>query len=169
MRVEDWDRVKELYIHFTPLGVYVFLFSLERNMTDFIIYCDKIWFEQTLWDTVDATAHDIMLIKCSDDKYIVCVRVDDEDDEKVCYNILFENPRPDTDEHCTTWKVWYDDTCVDEMVINTDDRDCSWSKPSEHECKRIVWLFTSEETRVRIPEYNLDFTGEGEDMWDMTA
>ena len=138
-------------------------------MTDFIIYCDKVWFEQTLWDTVDAAAHDIMLIKCSDDKYIVCVRVDDEEDEKVCYNILFENPRPDTDEHCTTWKVWYDDTDVDKVVINTDDRDSSWSKPSEHECKRIVWLFTSEETRVRIPEYNLDFTDEGEHMWDLTA
>ena len=136
-------------------------------MTDFIFYCDKNKFLDVLDEEVAEAPYrdDVsVLIKCADNKYIVFDGCVVKGPKQKVYCVMFENPRPDSSNGSIIWKVWNDDECVNaQVVIDDDDRDSSWSKPSEEECESIAQWFSVRGIRVRIPEYNLDFTGEEEE------
>ena len=141
--------------HFTPLGVYVFL--LRRiNMTDFIIYCDKNKFLESLGDAVETASERnsvAVLIKCGDDTYIIY----ETNTEEGCYSVKFENPRPNPSDAYVIWTVSIDQTRVDEVVIEGDEVGNTWYKPPKNQCEDIALWFLYQGGHVSVPEYDLDF------------
>ena len=130
----------------------------RKNMTDFIIYCDKYQFLASLGYAV-YTARERgedagVLIKCGDDRYIVC----ETTTGKGTYSVQFGNPRPNPKDGYITWTVGNDETHVDEVDVADDE----WAKPTEDECEALAQWFVSGGFRVRIPEYDLDFSAESE-------
>ena len=126
-------------------------------MTDFIIYCDKLQFLGALRDAVETASErgeDAgVLIKCGDDKYIIC----ETTTGKGTYSVKFENPRPNPSKRCVTWTVWYDDNRVDEVVIEGDEVGNTWYKPPKNQCEDIALWFLYQGGHVSVPEYDLDF------------
>ena len=129
-------------------------------MTDFIIYCDKLQFLGALRDAVDSArerGEDAgVLIKCGDDKYVVC----ETTTGKGTYSVKFENPRPNITEGCVTWTVSIDQTRVDEVVIEGDEVGNTWQKPPKDQCEDIALWFLYQGGHVSVPEYDLDLAGE---------
>lgn len=95
------------------------------------------------------------MIKCGDDRYIVC----ETTTGKGTYSVQFGNPRPNPRDGYITWTVGNDETHVDEVDVADDD---PWAKPTEDECEALAQWFVSGGFRVRIPEYDLDFSAESE-------
>ena len=122
-------------------------------MTDFIIYCDKLQFLGALRDAVDSArerGEDAgVLIKCGDDKYVVC----ETTTGKGTYSVKFENPRPNPSDAYVIWTVSFDEAHVDEVDVVGN----TWRKPYEEQCENVALWFLYQGVRVGIPEYDLDY------------
>ena len=121
-------------------------------MTDFIIYCDKNKFLESLGDAVETASERnsvAVLIKCGDDKYIIY----ETNTEEGCQSVKFENPRPNSSDAYVIWTVSFDEAHVDEVDVVGN----TWRKPYEEQCENVALWFLYQGVRVGIPEYDLDY------------